>query len=235
MGPQGLADICCTSELWHLGQGDLKNAFYFCGTPDWIWEYFCLLPVFGRDVADLLPPHLATSDVIYPQVKVLPMGWTWATYFCQRLLENVFVSRSGFPSSLQVLGRRPAPELGTKHSNYIIYIDNFAHLSLSKKQAQRDLETSEVALRAVGFDVHDVSVSSSSGEFLGVSFDRDGRIRNQPNRFWKVVRSLNFLLSRRRCSGKDSENLLGTSPSCCCYAGICFRFLHHLLFHHQEL
>ena len=111
-----------------------------------------------------------------------------------------------FPADHHILGWRPAPELSNQHSNFIIYIDNIAHQPLNKSQAQHDLEKSEVALRAVGFDVHDVSVSSSSGVFLCVSFDRVGRASNQPERLWRVVCSVNFLIVRRSCSGKVLES-----------------------------
>ena len=85
MGPAGLADVMCDEEGWDFGQGDVKNAFYLFKTPTWLHKHFCLPPVRARDVGlkELDGVVLAGHELIYPQVQVLPMGWSWATYFCQ--------------------------------------------------------------------------------------------------------------------------------------------------------
>ena len=73
-----LADLECTGGAWSVGQGDIRNAFYLCRTPGWLQEYFCLPSILAGDLgADVCrAAGLSTKAVVFPQVCVLPMGWT---------------------------------------------------------------------------------------------------------------------------------------------------------------
>ncbi len=74
-----------SSDLYNA-QYDVEAYFYRCGLPsDW-WPYFCL-PRVRRDFAEALGYDTSglRGEYIYPCLRVLPMGFSWAMFFAQRV------------------------------------------------------------------------------------------------------------------------------------------------------
>ena len=64
-------------------QGDIKDYFYACGISSELSEYFSLPPVSGARLRGLgvfrvsgLP--VGPEELVFPQLAVMPMGWSWA-------------------------------------------------------------------------------------------------------------------------------------------------------------
>ena len=213
MGPQSLADLYCQQDDFYLGQGDIRNAFYLCGVPDWLQSYFCLPAISVRhlDAATRAALGCSENDLLFPQVAVLPMGWTWATYFCQKAVDNILISKAHHPAHRQIIGRRPPAPLSKESPSFIVYIDNFAHLGLDEQAVKQATLASEVQLRAEGFEVHEVSYTGKGEtcQFLGVNIGSDGIIRNTGRRIWRIRLCLEFLLETNRCTGKELERIIG--------------------------
>ena len=71
------------SSNLYVAQGDIKDYFYACGIDPQLSEYFCLPPIDQEEMTSLalsLPGMTAcgASPRIFPQLAVMPMGWSWA-------------------------------------------------------------------------------------------------------------------------------------------------------------
>eukprot|EP00974_Lingulodinium_polyedra_P029954 2885355-Lingulodinium_polyedra.AAC.1 len=89
-------------------------------------EQFTLAPVRSGAVAQPRV-HGQRPDLnvwLQPMLRVLPMGWSWATYFCQGVLEAA-VEQCGVPRGLLVRDRRVSQPLGAQ-PQVAAYLDNFA-------------------------------------------------------------------------------------------------------------
>eukprot|EP00969_Alexandrium_andersonii_P202512 8947725-Alexandrium_andersonii.AAC.1 len=62
------------------GQLDIKNAFYMFELPRQLRELFSLPPVTAQSLGRraLQGRALPPSTLVWPQIKVAPMGWTHA-------------------------------------------------------------------------------------------------------------------------------------------------------------
>ena len=73
----------------YCAQSDIKDYFYSLALPSSLQSLFCLpaLPrsevaTWGINSTDL--PETSSSGWIWPRLRVVPMGWSWAMYFAQR-------------------------------------------------------------------------------------------------------------------------------------------------------
>eukprot|EP00974_Lingulodinium_polyedra_P007993 761407-Lingulodinium_polyedra.AAC.1 len=70
-----------------MASADVSNAFYNMRVPDSLARLF-RLPALRADLcgqAPGLPSGRAAGAAVQPYLTVLPMGWSWALHFCQRL------------------------------------------------------------------------------------------------------------------------------------------------------
>ena len=210
-GPAGISDIPCDPPGWSFGQGDIKNAFYMFKTPVWLHQYFCLPPVRARDVGvkAIDGKAVAGHEIIYPQVQVLPMGWSWATYFCQSSVVSTLIKGGHVSSSELVRGNYPSPPLRDDRSHLIVYIDNFAHISSNNDIAVEHTKKSAELLNAQGLPVHDISWSNTEEAFLGTLLKSEGSVFNSSKRLWKIRGCIEHMLASPRLTGQQLEKLIG--------------------------
>ena len=210
-GPAGISDIPCDPPGWSFGQGDIKNAFYMFKTPVWLHQYFCLPPVRARDVGvkAINGKAVAGHEIIYPQVQVLPMGWSWATYFCQSSVVSTLIKGGHVSSSDLVRGNYPSPPLRDDRSHLIVYIDNFAHISSNNDIAVEHTKKSAELLNAQGLPVHDISWSNTEEAFLGTLLKTEGSVFNSSKRLWKIRGCIEHMLASPRLTGQQLEKLIG--------------------------
>ena len=110
----------------HLCHLDIKNAFYLLELPPPLRTLFGLKPVRARDVKvrSLNGSPVDPNQYITPVFRAVPMGWTHALAWCQRLHEEL-ARRSGMSPELRVADRRPGPRLSEHAVHHIEYVDNF--------------------------------------------------------------------------------------------------------------
>ena len=74
-----------------VGTADLKDAFYQFQLPLCWQKYVGLCPILASTlgITHLHGKVLAPSTMIYPRLAVIPMGWTWALWWCQTLHERI--------------------------------------------------------------------------------------------------------------------------------------------------
>lgn len=149
------------------------------------------------------------DDQMLFQVRVVPMGWSWAVKFIQvahaRILESAL---SGCP---WLVDKRPGVDLSAVTGARLLYIDNFAVLSAKEKVASDGLGEMLEKLRAQGIRCKVDEPKDESVEILGLALDaRSGIWRPNGRKFWRINGALNWLVSeRRRVSGREVEKLLG--------------------------
>ena len=100
-------------EPVEVGGVDITDAFYNIGLPPGLRKYFGLKPVKAGNVgiARTVEGSVRPSDMIYPVLRVVPMGWTHALWVCQRCHEMVI---DGIPRMVQgqrICDRKPPQNL----------------------------------------------------------------------------------------------------------------------------
>ncbi|CAK9052120.1 unnamed protein product [Durusdinium trenchii] len=83
-------------EELHVCSADLANAFYTLELPSQLRKFFGLRRLHAEYVGEEIRRQLGLrkGDWVYPRVKVVPMGWAWALYWCQTVNERI-CERSG--------------------------------------------------------------------------------------------------------------------------------------------
>ncbi|CAK0843037.1 unnamed protein product [Prorocentrum cordatum] len=159
-----------------------------------------------RRLRDLFP---AGAELVHIQVRVAPMGWSWAVALVQAA--NVELLRSGPLGSRRWLcNRRCAPAVAGREPAALLCIDNFASLRAVKEAVQVDGDSMERQLRGRGLATHDVSGPQVDVDLLGFHFDGGkGAIHIAPKRFWRLVLSLDYILTHPLLTGAELERLIG--------------------------
>ena len=121
-------------EKLYVCNADAANAFYTLSMPEEIRDYFCLKPVCARDLGltEIGKKPVKPGQKVFPRLAVLPMGWTWALYWCQRAHEAV-VERSGLKSEERLQDFSPVPRGNFWHS-YALAALTFFHPQLKGKE-----------------------------------------------------------------------------------------------------
>ena len=111
-------------ELWISGV-DICDAFYHMGLPSSLRPFFSLPRVRAGDlgITELQGHALGPRDWVRPRFAVLPMGWSHALAFCQRVHENVLLERAGLGDADRLVDGRAPPPLGP--GMHAEYVDNF--------------------------------------------------------------------------------------------------------------
>ena len=94
----------------YTSQYDVEAYFYRCGIPDELGKHVSLPAVscdfvsrcIGIDALKGSDPSISW----HPFLRVAPMGWNWAMFFCQRVHVQAII-RSGLPASHLVLDGQP--------------------------------------------------------------------------------------------------------------------------------
>jgi hypothetical protein len=203
---------------------DLKDCFYSMVLPAWLCPFFCLPDIsraeaisVGLDVSCIHP----SVRVIHPALRVLPMGFSHAVYFCQRAHEHILI-RSGVVSPARKLTDfSPSPSFSSPRlsstvdsdtSNYawLAYVDNSMIISTSQEVADSIRRRCDDELRRAGLLVHEVTAASTTVETLGVVLDgKGGTVGPSCNRLWKLYQSLTAILDGALVSSHDLRIVVG--------------------------
>ena len=94
----------------YLATADLQNAFYTMGMPESLRQFFGLRRVRAADlgVQEVEGKPVSPGQWVHPRVAVIPMGWSHAMWWCQRLSEKL-VEDSGLTKKERLRDFDPAP------------------------------------------------------------------------------------------------------------------------------
>ena len=186
---------------------DLKDAFYHLALPEALRPLFTLPGVDGRHLRGLtVGGQLAKPGVrYYPRLAVVPMGWSWALYICQKVHERL-AQQAGLVDSDRLVDRRPAPSAQAMHAQYV---DNLVVIGHDQEKVLGMYQRAVKVLKDSGLEVHEEEVNEQGATVLGWEFTRDGVFRPSRRRAWKTRLAIRALLARGRSSARQLEKVIG--------------------------
>ena len=118
-----------------VAQSDIRDYFYSIGLPEYLLPYFCLPAIRPNLLRDRCAELSGVGDEekIYPQMRVIPMGWNWAMYFAQRIHQHQVMLATGVPHEQVLADGRPAPNLSSGKTLIVPYADNQSEHHWSKQ------------------------------------------------------------------------------------------------------
>ena len=225
---------------------DLTDGFYQFALDD-VASLFCLditLAANEAGVSEVLNEETGEMEEVSPgerlwvALRVLPMGWSWALWFCQDCLTEAMVAaestRSGRSAATirreQLLGdRRPAPALRPGKPILAPYVDNGNFICWSPGEGADCFDAFAAELNARGLAFKDVVRGDRELICLGLHCDGPNRlIKNRPDRVWRQYYALHDLLRQRRCSGKILEVVAGNIINSFMVDRTCLSVLSHI-------
>ena len=197
------------SDTLYCAQCDIQTAFYHMELPSQLRKYFGLS---GARAGDLGISSLGGSKVtantwVYARLRVVPMGWTWALFICQKVHERA-VAFQGIDPALRVVDGEVAPPLD--NGAHTEYVDNFAALALEPERANSWMRSVRKRLMQLGLPVHDVEEATSDIRLFGWQIDGiRGKVAPTRERGWRLRYALLEVCRRGRASGREIEKLVG--------------------------
>ena len=115
------------------------------------------------------------------RLLVVPMGWNWAVWFAQQLLEHLLPDEAG-ETTLRHLS--PAPRWDDGPEVKLLYIDNFAALALSQAAADESLTRMLGRLETAGVVARANPIRCAAG------VDSETCWRPSPKKFWRIAMAI---------------------------------------------
>ncbi|CAJ1334079.1 unnamed protein product [Effrenium voratum] len=156
----------------YLATADLQNAFYTMGMPESLRQFFGLRRVRAADlgVQEVEGKPVSPGQWVHPRVAVIPMGWSHAMWWCQRLSEKL-VEDSGLTKKERLRDFDPAPPGNFWH---VEYVDNLVVFGTDRSEVERRFWLAVQALRDAGLTVHEIEYGEGQSKVLGWSIDEKG-------------------------------------------------------------
>ena len=202
-------------EKLFVAQSDIKDYFYSLALPAELQRYFCMPAVSlsmlqALGISDDLDMHCDSEGLVFPMLRVIPMGWSWAMWLSQRVHQHLCLEASGLDISRVVVEGKAAPDISDGEVILIPYADNLNVAGIDECRVQLIKNQIVAELRRVGFRVHEEMEASCLAQSLGFLIDGErGIISPVPDRLRKVRLALNWLSRQPRVRGREVERLLG--------------------------
>ena len=159
-------------------QADVSCAFYRIACPAGLESYFVLPAIMASELQRANVPgaeHFAADSLVSPMLTVLPMGFNWSLYFCQRMLEGA-MERVGFTSAQFVRDREPAPDIQGERVGLAIYVDGVGVCGTSETAVTAAHDKVIEGMHKSGMIPGEIEETAEQ-VFVGLNFDRrSGRI-----------------------------------------------------------
>jgi hypothetical protein len=212
--------VCDWQSFDAHGAGvDLQDGFYQYLVPE-MSSWFCLGERYLASEAgvsqvfdDELGHEVAVrgDEVLYACFAGLPMGWSWALFFCQEAVANCGIraqARLGH-GDLPLLDGYPSPQLSARGAVTAPYVDNGNVIGGSRESTQELLDAFK-ELGSVGFQLHEEVEPCCEFEVLGRVLDfQRGQLRPKPQRVWRLRKALDQIIGRPWMSPDQLRKVLG--------------------------
>ena len=198
----------------YIGQCDIKDCFYNISIPDLLGEFFSLPPVSVSRLIALGIPQAAFSSLdrtvaVFPFLRRLPMGFSWAFWIVQRIAEYQTSRALGGDSRLQLTDHGPLPDLDSG-SFLVTYCDNVNVAGSCKETVQRDLTRVIDHLTGLGLPMHDIVPPATRVKSLGYVIDgAAGTVEPDAQKLHMLRQTARHLSTRPRVGRKAIEKFLG--------------------------
>ena len=199
----------------YIAQSDIKDYFYHLKMPEILQPLFCLPSIDSALLRSWGVPSSrgGCSDregLVFPMLRVVPMGWSWAMWIAQRVHQHQCLVASGLPSERIMTDRRPVPSLDTDETFVLPYADNLNVGGTNKDKVQEVKDKVVEHLRRIGFKVHEELDATTTCHSLGYLIDGQlGIVQPIPEKLRKVQLGFDWLARRPYVSGKAIEKILG--------------------------
>ena len=135
-----------------IGVADISDCFHRLVIPAELSRYYCLEPVRAEDVGlvgEVVEGRtVVAGEMLYPCPRSLPMGCSWAVYFCQRAAEYQMSQLKSLRQSILVSDKKNRILNGSViggvykgfQSFYYVYIDNLGVITTSEKHSREAID-----------------------------------------------------------------------------------------------
>lgn len=177
-----------------------------------MWEEFILPSVSTGALIRArveLPEPLRRLRPVSPALQVLPMGFSWSLFFCQRLVERC-TELAGFSRAQMLYDKRTSPTLEKQELGAAVYVDGVAVFGTCEELVIEGTKRVKQALEKYGLKCGSHVDPSDDQTFVGLQVDREsGRLSISERKIWKLRLGILHLLRRGRASGEQLRHILG--------------------------
>ena len=198
-----------------IAQSDLKDYFSTLQLPVSLRRLFSLPAVpsillrqwnVGAEHGGQLP----FEGWAHPMLRVIPMGWSWAMWFSQRVHQYQAQLGAGVTIDRVLVDGKAAPDLASGEVLLLPYADNLNIAGTDERRVQEAKDGAVKRLREVGLLVHEELEACNTAQSLGFLIDgKTGRVSPVPDRLYRVQLAFRWLSRRPRVSGRAVQRLLG--------------------------
>ena len=152
----------------YYASADVQHAFYQHRLPKWLSPYFSLAPVRAGELGiRRLDGAEVSSDVrLFPQLQVVPMGWSWGVHLIQEAHSHILASSALLPSTRCAVDFQPPPLPGPTPA-HALYIDNLCIFGTCADAVDAALEAGVGAWKSAGLESHEIVRSNQVAQNLG--------------------------------------------------------------------
>ena len=197
-------------QTLYTAQSDVKDYFYSIGLPEGLRGYFCLPSVSASQLGFDIEGFSIDDEHIYPALKVVPMGWSWAMWIAQRIHQYQATVALNVPVDQVLADGRPAPSLVEGKPVLIPYADNLNVCGTDREAVQNAKQKVVKHLRELNFRIHEEQDATPVVQALGFEVNGDlGIVRPIARKRERLRLVLLWLSTRPRISGASVERVIG--------------------------
>ena len=198
--------------------GDVPDFFYRVLIPEEMTGWFWLQDVDPVELYEaLLLEGIKAEELLVAEavgVQVLCMGWSWAPWFAQELLQEVLMKGvPEFEPDGAMRHKHPPPDISPEHPvAHLEYIDDFGAVVVQPRESSMAASVqsrARDALRACGLDVHKEALGAVF-ELLGAESDLNRRlVLPKSQKFGVVICATRGVVMTGFASPHEVDVLLG--------------------------
>ena len=198
--------------------GDVPDFFYRVLIPEEMTGWFWLQDVDPVELYEaLLLEGIKAEELLGAEavgVSVLCMGWSWAPWFAQELLQEVLMKGvPEFEPDGAMRHKHPPPDISPEHPvAHLEYIDDFGAVVMQPRESSMAASVqcrARDALRACGLDVHKEALGAVF-ELLGAESDLNRRlVLPKSEKFGVVICATRGVVMSGFASPHEVDVLLG--------------------------
>ena len=195
------------NQQLYTASADLQNAFYTMEMPSQLRPYLGLRRIRAGDlgISEVHGEAVKADQWLHPTVAVIPMGWSHAMWWCQRISERICTG-AGLTDAERLRDGEKAPSGNFFH---IQYVDNLHVFGTDKQQVEQRFWKAVRALRQVGLTVHEIEFDESDMSVLGWSIASNAVLSPTLKRLWRLRLGVRELIRRGSATGQQLERIVG--------------------------
>ena len=161
-----------------------------------------------------LPPEVFSEikhhKWVNPCLRVVPMGWSWAMWFAQRVLEQQVLEATTLDADRLLADHEPVPDISCGTPVVLAYADNLNVAGIDREKVQHVKDLTVARLRSKGFSVHEEVDATTDVISLGYRvFGKAGIVCGSERKIRLIRQTAAWLETRPQVRGKDIEVFLG--------------------------